>query len=131
MPVVGALHRIKSECRSVCCVHHRPRRGSPKSSCVRIDLEFALPDDLLAHMDLPDVLGQDMHERLVDVLDDAVVVRGDMQIHFRDIRQPAAGEASHGDHREPVFLGPKGSPDDVFGIARRRDRHHHIAGAGL
>ena len=49
-------------------------------------LEFPLLDDRLVHMYLANILGKDVHERLVNVLDNTVIVGADMQIYIRNIR---------------------------------------------
>ena len=81
-------------------------------------------------MRLANMLGEDVHEGLVDVLDDAVVVCGDVQIHIRNIRRSAAGETGHGDNGNPAFFGPKGGAHDVFGIPRGADGNKRVTGPG-
>ncbi len=93
-------------------------------------LELPLADDRLVHMRLTDMLGEDVHEGLVDVLDYAVVVCGDVQIHVRDIRRSTAGEAGHGDDRNPGLFGPQGGAHDVFGVPRGADGDQCVAGLG-
>jgi hypothetical protein len=50
----------------------------------RYGLELPLLDDLLVHMCLADMLGEDMHERLMNVFDDTVVFGGHVQVDVRD-----------------------------------------------
>ena len=60
--------------------------GEPQAADHQAVLELPLLDDLLVHVCLSNMLGEDVHERLVNVFDDAVVVGGHVQV---DVRNPS------------------------------------------
>ena len=79
---------------------------------------MSIADHLNAHAKrLADELGQQVHEGLVDILDDTVVVARDVQVDVGKVGRSAAGEAGQGDYLHVVVPRPRGCADDVFGIA--------------
>ena len=70
------------------------RQGSSRPA-LELRLKRSLPDDIFLHVCLADVLRQEMHERLMNVLNDAVIVGSHVQVYIRDGRGSAAGETCH------------------------------------
>ena len=87
-----------------------PARASQES------LELPRLDDAVVHSFEPDVLSQDVHQGLMGVLDDAVVIAFHMQVDRRQLSRPAAVEAGEGDDVEALSRRPSGGADDVFRI---------------
>lgn len=69
-------------------------------------LEFAVPNIAFRHMGLTDVLGQDVHERLMDILDNAVIIGIHMQMHVRQCAAAPARKAGHGDGLDTLGFRP-------------------------
>src|SRR5262249_14682526 len=80
---------------------------------------------------LADVLGQRVHDRLVQVLDDAVVGRVDVDRDLGHRPGLAAAEPGQRDGAQAVIAGPGQRPDDVGRAARGRDGGQHVARVGL
>ena len=68
---------------------------------------------LCGHSRLTDVLGQRVHDGLVQVLDDAVVRAVDMNGDLGDLLGLASVEASNRDRAEVVVAGPGERAHDV------------------
>ena len=81
----------------------------------------------------PQVLSQDMHQTLMQVFDDAVIIALNMQVDVGQVRRSPAGETGKGNDRQRIVFRPLGRADDIFRIPGRRNGQQYVPrfGQGL
>ena len=78
-------------------------------------------------MGLTKVLGEHMHYGLVNIFDDAVIVRGDMKVDLGGGRASAAVKSRKRQRSDAVLPRPFDGPHDIFRIARRTDCQQNVS----
>ena len=81
-------------------------------------LELSRGDELISHARLSNILREDVHDRLMKVLDHTVILAGDMQVDLAQPRRAAAVEPGQGDRGNLMLARPLDGTHDIFRIAR-------------
>src|SRR6516225_997741 len=78
-----------------------------------------------------DILRDVMHQNLMAVFDDTIIVSSDVEADVGQLCRLAATEPSESDGFQPHGASLTQRRQDVCAISRRRDADHHVAGLSL